>query len=500
MEVLRERIGDSTVETAAFDLAGGGSRGESGMPVAGAPILTRGRIIGAAVSGVLVLVVLAVAYRAFERRGDAGAESSPVVPSPTGAAPAETKGTEGAGAGFLYGRITTLGGARYEGRLRWGGDQEAFWGDYFDGAKRENRWLAQLPAEYRPTERRSIAIFGVEIFRRGRPKEIGRPFMARFGDLARIAAAGASVRVTLKSGSVVELDRFEAGDFDDGVRVWDARRGVVDLDSGRILAIELLPAPPADGAPTRLRGTVRTRHGGFSGFLQWNREACVGSDELRGRGDGGELRLRFDAIRAIARRAPDRALVVLRDGSEVLLSGARAVGKDHRGTYVDDRRYGRVLVSWDATERVDFQDAAQGDSGPAYGDFPPGRPLDGSVVTRAGRRLAGRLVYDLDESETTDTLDAPLRGVDYTLPFGAVASIVRSGGRDVRVILRSGEELPLEPAGDLGEGNAGILVFAGGRERPDFVPWSDVVRVDFVPPDLPGATLGTGPGLTPEGP
>jgi len=36
-----------------------------------------------------------------------------------------------------------------------------------------------------------------------------------------------------------------------------------------------------------------------------------------------------------------------------------------------------------------------------------GRPLTGKVITRSGRRLAGRLVYDLDESETTETLDAP---------------------------------------------------------------------------------------------
>ena len=50
-----------------------------------------------------------------------------------------------------------------------------------------------------------------------------------------------------------------------------------------------------------------------------------------------------------------------------------------RGKYVDDRRYGRVLISWDAFERVDFCSSS---SGPAYGDFPPGRPLNAA-------RLAG---------------------------------------------------------------------------------------------------------------
>lgn len=88
-------------------------------------------------------------------------------------------------------------------------------------------------------------------------------------------------------------------------------------------------------------------------------------------------------------------------------------GFKHRGIYVDDPRYGRVLVSWGAFERIDF---SAGGSGPAYNDFAWGRPLTASVTTRGGRRLTGRLVYDLDESETTETLDAPSQGVDYTIP------------------------------------------------------------------------------------
>jgi hypothetical protein len=218
--------------------------------------------------------------------------------------------------GFLYGRITTYGGATYEGRLRWGGDEEAFWGDYFNGSKDENPWIAH----------------------RMRQIDLGRFFMARGGDIARIEARGGDVRVTLKSGTVFDLDRLEASDFDDGVRVWDGRRGVLDLDSLQISTIELLPA--------------------------------------------------------------------------------------------------------------------------------------------------GRLVYDLDESETTETLDAPSQSVDYTIPFGLIASIVSPGGEErgaqrARVTLHSGEELQLESTGDLGEGNAGMLIFVEGRERPEYVPWTDVEQVDF---------------------
>jgi hypothetical protein len=143
-----------------------------------------------------------------------------------------------------------------------------------------------------------------------------------------------------------------------------------------------------------------------------------------------------------------------------------------------------VLVSWDAFERADF---SPGGGGPAYADFPPGRPLTGTVTTRDGRRLAGRLVYDLDESESTETFDVSSEGVDYNIPFGMIASIV-SHGRDERddrratVVLRAGEELPLERTGDLGAGNGGVLIFVDGRERPDVVPWTDVERLDFKHP------------------
>ena len=67
-------------------------------------------------------------------------------------------------------------------------------------------------------ERRPLEIFGIEIAQRERQIDLGRPFMARFGDIVRIEARGRDVHVTLKSGTVVDIDRHSASDFDDGVR------------------------------------------------------------------------------------------------------------------------------------------------------------------------------------------------------------------------------------------------------------------------------------------
>jgi hypothetical protein len=388
--------------------------------------------------------------------------------------------------GFLYGRVTVADGAAYEGRLRFGGGEEAFWDHYFNGFKHENAWARHLPAEQLARHRQPITVLGFEIPLWRRQIDLGRPLMMRFGDIVRIEAQGRDLRVTAKSGTTFHLDRYAADDYADGLRVWDARRGVVDLDEWRVRSIELLSTPRLDAVPIRLHGTVRTNHGEFTGFIQWDRAKCVGIDELVGRAADGERRVRFDTIRSIARRSRDSSLVTLLDGRQLVLAGTRDAGLEHRGVYVDDRRYGRVLVSWDVFERLDF---SAGGSGPAYDDFPRGLPLAGSVTTRGGRRLTGRLVYDLDESETTETLDAPSGGVDYTIPFGLIGSIALAGpdrrdGRSATVTLHDGQRLELERAGDLADGNGGMLIFGRAGERPEYVQWTDVARIDFDRPAM----------------
>jgi hypothetical protein len=441
--------------------------------------MTKATIAGGALAVVAVLFALAAGYRGLKQEPHNAAAASPAITPETTSPPAETHPAAET-QGFLYGRVTTTDGATYEGRLRWGegGDQEAFWGDTFNGSKRKNSWLAQVPREMWPKEHSSFEIFGFKIAERESAVEVRRQLVVRFGDVARVEADGRDVQVTLKSGSMFVLDRFEASDLDDGVRVWDRERGVVDLDSLRIRAIDLLPTPPIEAAPDRLYGTVRTRDGDFTGFVVWDRDECVGTDELEGRTHEGRRGVRFDTIRSIAQGSNEGALVTLLDGSEITLE----LG-ENRGVRVDDRRYGRVWISWEAFERVDFGASASG-SGPAYENFPPGRPLTGSVTTRAGARLTGRLVYDLDEGETTETLDSETGGVDYAIPFGLIASIVPRGseepaGERAKVTLQSGEELQLEHAGDLGQRNAGMLIFVDGRPRPEYVRWTDVRQVDF---------------------
>jgi hypothetical protein len=432
--------------------------------------MTKTMIAGGALALMLVALFALVAHRAPKQ---------PLEPDPEPVAEAVPR----AHPGFIFGRVTTDDGAIYEGRLRFGGDEEAFWGDFFNGAKEENPWVAHIPPA-KLKESRPLEIFGIEVFRSERQVNLARPFMVRFGDIARIEPRGRDLRVTLKSGTLYHLDLYGADDVADGVRVWDARRGVVDLDEGQIRTIELL-ASEAGTPSDRLHGTVRTRGGDFSGFIQWAREKSIGSDELVGHTADGELRLRFDAVRSIARKSSesDSSLVTLLNGKEIEVSETHEGGIGNLRIYVEDRRYGRASISWDVFERVDF---SPGGTGPAYGDFPAGSPLAGEVTTRDGRRLAGRLVYDLDESETTETLDASSQGgnVDYNVLFGLIASIAlpapeEQGAKRAKLTLHSREVLQLELAGDLGGGNAGMLIFVNGSKQPEYLGWTDIRQIRF---------------------
>jgi hypothetical protein len=382
-----------------------------------------------------------------------------------------TGGNETIQAGTIYGRIVTEAGAVHAGLLRWGGDEEALWSNYFNGAKSENPWVV-----YAPREHKAIRVLGRELFGWDREPYASRPFMARFGDIARIELRGRDIQVILKNGTSFHVARYGADDMNDGVRVWDDSGRFVNVSEWGISTIEFLPTPERRTTGSPLYGTVHTRTESFTGLIQWDRRACMSLDEFKGIGSDGETSLRFEAIRSITRRADDSSLITLTDGREMTLFGPGSIARN--GIYVDDPRYGRVLVSSEAFERVAFLPVS---ASPSYDEYKPGRPLAGEITTRAGRRISGRLVFDLDESETTETLDAPRNGIDYMIPFSMITSIATgvSSARLAEVTLSSGEVLHLERSGDLGSSNGGMLVFIDGSARPVYVSWADVERIGF---------------------
>ncbi len=378
--------------------------------------------------------------------------------------------------GFLYGKVTTRSGATYEGRMRWA-DEEAFWGDLFNSSKQERPYLDDVPRDKRH-RREPIRIFGIPIGVRLDNVFEGRRFVARFGDIRKIRVLrGNEAVVTMKSGSDVEVDGG-SNDLGGRIFIWDADAGEIELRWNRIDTIEFLPTPvDIEVSDHRLHGTVKTDVGEFRGFIQWDQEECLASDELDGDHRDGRMSIEMGRIRSIERYSRSRSRVTLRDGKELLLDGTNDVNHENRGIFVEDPRYGRLLISWDAFDAVEFSDP--GPSGPAYQEFSPGKPLYGTVTDRDGKRYRGRIVYDVDEQESWELLDGEWRDVEYQIPFALVAAIVPEHRDASRVLLHGGEELLLENSADVGGDHAGVLVFGEGREDPTYLPWAEVGRIDF---------------------
>jgi hypothetical protein len=382
--------------------------------------------------------------------------------------------------GFLYGRITARGGTVYEGRLRWNTKEEAFWGEFFNASRSDLPYVKHLPGEER-RRRSSIEVFGMPTgIHWGTVDNQGRQFAARFGDLRRIEAGkGAEATVVLKSGARYPV-RGGSNDLGDEteVTIWDRRAGEIQVRWNDIRAIDFLPVPAGLAVPVfRLRGTIQTEEGAFRGYIQWDQEESLSSDELEGTAGDGQVALPMGTIRSIKKRDRQSSEVVLRDGRTLVVSGTNDVDASNRGIYVSDSRLGRVLIHWDAFRRLDFD--PPGDSGPAYTDFRPGRPLFGKVTTGQGKTWRGRLVYDADETETVETLDGQRRHIEYSIPFARIAFLLPEKTNSSRVVLKTGQELRLEETADVGRENAGVLVFERGQQKPRYISWEDVRRIDF---------------------
>jgi hypothetical protein len=376
--------------------------------------------------------------------------------------------------GFLYGTVTTTSGSTYTGILRWD-DEEAFWDDLFHSAKEDLPYARfATHREDRDSGDRWWEVFGRRMRVSFGDDEASRVFIARFGDIRSIRVLGGeAAELEMKSGSRYRVSGY-ANDVGGPVRVRDASLGDVEVEWRRIETITFAPTPSGvrpDGR--RLYGTVTTRGGSFTGFVQWDEQECLTTDELDGDTEDGRVSIPMGNLASIERRSRSSSRVVLADGRELVLDGTNDVDDDNRGILVEDPRFGRVEIPWDEFDRLELGEPPG--SGPGYKDYSAAKPLAGTVTTVDGTQLRGRLVYDLDESEGWEMLNGSRDGVDYIIPFERVASIVPDGRHGAEVTLRSGETIVLEDGQDVSDRNDGVLVLEGGSEH--YVEWERVRRI-----------------------
>lgn len=377
--------------------------------------------------------------------------------------------------GFIYGTVETENGNEYTGTLRWG-TEETFWDDHFNATKHDPPEEADGSWD-RDRERRRIRVFGVTIgYRWDDRRGYGKQFLARFGDIREISIdRGDDLSVLMKSGTRYDLG---GGSNDVGatITVNDASLGEVKLAWKKIERITFKPVPASfKPSVTRLYGVLTTEDGAkFEGWVQWDKQECISTDELDGETEDGDVSIEMGRIRAIEKRNRNGAWVELLDGRRMLLEGTNDVDHTTDGIFVEDARFGRVEIQWDEFDRLELQ--SRSSTGKGYDDYKPGRKLSGTVTDEDGKKHTGTIVYDLDETETWEFLSGQKDDVEYHIPFAMLRSV--EPHRDsARVTLKGGEALELEEVNDVNDDNDGVVVRSG--DSSIYLEWDQIRKIEF---------------------
>lgn len=404
----------------------------------------------------------------------------------------------------LYGRVLTSDGERLEGWLRWDRNETHVF-DVLDGMKpilmAHDQEAEALDEELRIRRQRERSFSLPDLIITWDEDDEPRTTQAgiRFGHIRALQVVDERhVLVLLASGEEVELgaSSSDIGRSFRGLVVETATRGDVELRWRDLDRIELMPAPASVARPSseRLHGTLRSQEGvELTGWVGWDLDEALATDILDGNVAGRRRTIVFGDIAALRRETLASTRVTLRSGEEMVLRGTNDVNADNRGIEISDASFGRAVVPWTAFESLRFhppepravdpdggQDRRAGPGAHDRSAFDGGRPLMGTVLTRRGDRISGRVRWGNDEEYTWELLDGMSDGIDYDLELGLVHTIERVESGLVRVTLRDGRALELGGTDDVGEENGGIFVKPEG-EGTVLVRWQDFVRLTLEP-------------------
>jgi hypothetical protein len=161
----------------------------------------------------------------------------------------------------------------------------------------------------------------------------------------------------MKSGTKY---RLEGGDrIGAPLHIDDPASGGIEVgwESIERIVYEPEPARAPEAKVSRLYGDVVTGAGTFTGFIRWDGQECLSTDLLDGDTAQGRVSLEMGSLRFIEKRGEQGVRVETNDGRVLELHGTNDVNGSIRGIFVEDERYGRVRISWDAVRRVDFRSA-----------------------------------------------------------------------------------------------------------------------------------------------
>lgn len=391
---------------------------------------------------------------------------------------------------FIYGKVKTEDGRLYEGPIRWG-KEEAYWTDIFNASKLKNEYLKFLSDEDRSdlNDRRysgdwfswddSFRWMGSRNWSYSSSRDYVHQFSSQFGDIKSLRPTGREyVEVEMRNGQKFEVSGEGYNDIGLDIRVTDKELGEVELHWARIESVEFMntPAKLENKFGKPLYGTVEAYGDKFTGYIQWDHDERLSVDKLDGDSDDGDVSVAFDKIRSIERRG-NRSLVILKSGRELYLGGSNDVNSSNRGVIVMSKEFPAIDIPWDEFDKVTFEDKVD-QSLAGYDQYPAQKELTGKVITRSGKTLEGKIVYDLDEAYDYELFQGKDGDFEFTTVFRNIKSIKPKSVNRATIELRNGKTITLDDAQDVGERNQGLLVFTG-KGDPQYVTWRDVEAVIF---------------------
>lgn len=382
--------------------------------------------------------------------------------------------------GFLYGKVTTNDKKEFTGYIRWG-TEETFWIDEFNAVKNDNPFYNLLSKKDRRLlseshgDRGEFRIFDIRIGKLNKSAFMHQ-FVCRFGDIKKIGLDDDVVVLTMKNGESIEVGD-NSNDIGAKITVKDASFGKVVLRWNRIESIEFLSAPKSDVDEKPLFGTVTSKYGSYTGFVQWDAEERLYSDELDGDTEDGRVSLLMGSIRSMEKKRKG-LMVKTVDKQELYLTGTNDVDGRNRGIVVTDAKGMIVEIPWEAFQKVEFSDKAP--KLPQYNDFQTPKRLKGTVKTYSGDKHDGLIVYDLDEAWEYEQLEGRDRNdVEFRVMFRDISSI-EVNDDDTIIVLKNENKLELITGQDVGERNQGILIMKDVKDKkPIYIPWDDCATITF---------------------
>ena len=388
--------------------------------------------------------------------------------------------------GLLYGKVYTVDNDVLEGYIRWDRN-ETSWDDILDGDKELDREYRSRyrDRDYSDDDRRifqggRIEIFGVSIFGNEWPSQASSGL--RMGHIKTLIPDGDDeVLLILKSGEEVELENG-SGDIGEDIReilVDTDDEGIIELYWKDIDKIEFSESPGRQSSfGKRLYGTLVTRRGDeYNGFICWDMDEAFDTDILDGQEGHRKRKMEFKDIKMIERRSSKSALVTLQNDKKIRLDDSNDVDDSNRGIVVSDNELGRVLVTWDEFDYVEFRNPPEGTP---YSEYDGGKKLYGTVKTERGKEYKGEIKWDADEAYTWELLDGKIDDIDFSVEFSKIKSIDKTARRGSEVTLKDGRKLRLRDSNDIDDGNKGVIVLVNGDDDDEvMIEWEDFESIRF---------------------